>query len=385
MTLGNSMLIPVLPTIGKELEISSFMVSLLITAYSVVAIVFIPIAGYLSDHIGRKQVIVPSLIIAGVGGFIAGVASWKMADPYWVILIGRLLQGIGAAGAAPIVMPFVGDLFKDKQQVSEGLGLIETSNTFGKVLSPIFGALLASFIWFMPFFAFPVFCTLAILLVIFLVETPEKMKKPKNFRQFLKSIKKIFKREGRWLYTVFIAGGVCMYILFGVLFYLSTFLEESHHIHGIRKGVILAFPLLALCLSSFGAGKLIGQDQSKMRWVTIAGLSLLAISVFIVSFNKELYMMLTALFAAGIGIGATLPSLDAFVTEGIPAEQRGSISSFYNSTRFIGVAVGPPLFALFMKGSHLYTFVGNALLILVTIVLVFWGIRPQKKAVRTWW
>ncbi|GAF15280.1 siderophore transport protein [Bacillus sp. JCM 19046] len=67
------------------------------------------------------------------------------------------------------------------------------------------------------------------------------------------------------------------------------------------------------------------------------------------------------------------------MTEGIPAEQRGSISSFYNSTRFIGVAVGPPLFALFMKGSHLYTFVGNALLILVTIVLVFWGIRPQKK------
>ncbi len=98
MTLGNSMLIPVLPTIGKQLQISSFMVSLLITVYSVVAIVFIPIAGYISDHVGRKPVIIPSLIVAGIGGLMAGLAAWKMDNAYWVILIGRLLQGIGAAG-----------------------------------------------------------------------------------------------------------------------------------------------------------------------------------------------------------------------------------------------------------------------------------------------
>lgn len=384
MTLGNSMLIPVLPTIGRELNISSFMVSLLITAYSVVAIIFIPLAGYLSDHIGRKQVIIPSLVLAGIGGLLAGFSAWKMENPYWIILIGRLLQGVGAAGAAPIVMPFVGDLFKEKQEISEGLGLIETSNTFGKVLSPIFGAILAAIVWFMPFFAFPVFCTLSIILVAFLVKTPPLKKKPQNFHQFMKSMKMIFKREGRWLYVVFIAGGICMYILFGVLFYLSTFLEETHNIHGVRKGIILAFPLLALCLTSFATGKIIGQNQLKMKWITVGGLILLAISVFVVSFNKELYMMLTALFAAGIGIGAALPSLDAFVTEGIPAEQRGSISSFYNSMRFVGVASGPPLFAVFMKGSHFWTFSGNAFLVLATVGLVLWGVRPKKAGVQTW-
>ncbi|WP_304364621.1 MFS transporter [Bacillus sp. Marseille-P3800] len=384
MTLGNSMLIPVLPTIGSELQVSSFMVSLLITAYSVVAIIFIPIAGYLSDHIGRKQVIIPSLILAGIGGLVAGLAAWKIDQAYWVIFIGRLLQGIGAAGAAPIVMPFVGDLFKEKQEISEGLGLIETSNTFGKVLSPIFGALLASIVWFMPFFAFPIFCAISIIMICFFIQTPPKTKKPKKFMQFIKQVNQIFKREGRWLYTVFVTGGILMYILFGILFYLSTFLEDSHQIHGVRKGVILAFPLLALCLTSYAAGKGIGQDQLKMKWITVAGLSLLTLAVFVISFNKELYMMLTALFAAGIGIGAALPSLDAFVTEGIPAEQRGSISSFYNSTRFIGVAAGPPLFAIFMKGSHFFTFTGNAILVLLTIILVLWGIRPQKKGVRTW-
>lgn len=50
-----------------------------------------------------------------------------------MILAGRVLQGIGSAGAAPIVMPFIGDLFKgDDEKVSAGLGDIETANTSGR-------------------------------------------------------------------------------------------------------------------------------------------------------------------------------------------------------------------------------------------------------------
>jgi len=66
MTLGNSMLIPVLPAIRRELGLSPFQTSLIITVFSVMAILFIPPAGWLSDRIGRKRVILPCLILAGV-------------------------------------------------------------------------------------------------------------------------------------------------------------------------------------------------------------------------------------------------------------------------------------------------------------------------------
>ena len=95
MTLGNSMLIPILPTIEKKLHISSFQVSMIITIYSIVAILLIPIAGYLSDRWGRKMVMVPSLLIAAIGGAITGWVSWKVDNPYTWILIGRAIQGIG--------------------------------------------------------------------------------------------------------------------------------------------------------------------------------------------------------------------------------------------------------------------------------------------------
>src|SRR5690625_3423558 len=112
MTLGNSMLIPILPMLEKELDITKFQTSLIITLYSIVAIFLIPIAGYLSDQFGRKKVIIPSLIITGIGGTVAGIASWKMTDPFIMILIGRILQGVGASGAMPIVLPMVGDIFQ---------------------------------------------------------------------------------------------------------------------------------------------------------------------------------------------------------------------------------------------------------------------------------
>lgn len=87
----------------------------------------------------------------GYWRIVSGWAAWKLNDPFMMILIGRILQGVGAAGGAPIVLPLVGDMFRREKDVSATLGIIETSNTFGKVLSPILGSLLAGVLWFLPF------------------------------------------------------------------------------------------------------------------------------------------------------------------------------------------------------------------------------------------
>ncbi|HEX7063438.1 MAG TPA: MFS transporter [Bacillales bacterium] len=379
MTLGNSMLIPVLPTIEKKLEISSLQSSLIITVYSVVAILLIPIAGYLSDRIGRKKIIIPSLIIAGVGGFVAGFASWTMDNPYWIILAGRLLQGIGASGAFPVVLPLVGDMFKNEQQVSSSLGMVETSNTFGKVLSPIIGAFLASIIWFIPFLAIPVFCLISTLLVLFLVKSPKKQEEPQPFRGFLKSVKQIFAEKGRWLYAIFVIGCIFMFVLFGVLFFLSTILQDHYGIKGTMKGFILAAPLLALSTASFITGRKIGQNKPLMKKLTLIGCLLLTSSIFTVGFIEQIALFTGVFVAGGVGIGLVLPCLDAFITEGIEKEQRGTVSSIYSSMRFIGVALGPPLFAVLMKFSHQMLFFTITGVCIVAVLFALLAIKPSGE------
>ncbi|MFT8323091.1 MAG: MFS transporter [Bacillus sp. (in: firmicutes)] len=379
MTLGNSMLIPVLPTIEKKLEISSFQVSMIITVYSIVAILLIPVAGYLSDHIGRKKVIIPSLIISAIGGAIAGIAAWMMDNSYWVILIGRALQGVGAAGAFPIVLPLVGDMFKKEEEVSSTLGVIETSNTFGKVLSPIVGAFLAGFIWFIPFMSIPIFCFLSIILILLFVKVPASQKEPLPFKEFITHTKEVIKKDKKWLYAIFFIGAIVMFILFAEMFYLSDVLEKKYHIKNIKKGFFLAIPLGALCLTSFITGRKIKQDQNLMRWITFIGIIAIISGTIALSFTEKLWFIVLFLTISGIGIGASLPPLDALITEGIEKEERGTITSLYSSMRFIGVAAGPPCMALFIKhADQLQFYLLGGIAILAALAALF-RLKQQKS------
>jgi len=380
MTLGNSMLIPVLPSIEKKLHISSFQVSMIITVYSVLAILLIPVAGYLSDHIGRKKVIIPSLILAGIGGAIAGIAAWLMDNSYWIILIGRALQGIGAAGAFPIVLPLVGDLFKDEEKISSTLGIIETANTFGKVLSPILGAVLAGIFWFIPFMSIPLFCLISIILIMIFVKSPKSKDKPLPFKEFYKHTKEVIHQDKKWLYAIFFIGAIVMFVLFAEMFYLSDILEKHYHIKNVKKGLFLAIPLGALCITSFITGKKIKKDKNLMRWITVIGLIMIIVGTIALNFSDKMWYIITFLTVAGIGIGGSLPPLDALITEGIEKEERGTITSLYSSMRFIGVAAGPPLMAILMKHMDNFQFYILCALTLIAVIAAFFRLKNIDDA-----
>ncbi|USK36183.1 MFS transporter [Bacillus sp. F19] len=383
MTLGNSMLIPVLPIFEKEVGITPFQSSMVITSYSIASIILIPFAGYLSDRIGRKAVILPSLFIALIGGLVAGFASWKLSDPYTMIILGRILQGIGAAGASPIILPLVGDLYKnDDEKASSCLGVVETSNTFGKVLSPIIGSLFASILWFVPFFSISFFSFISILLIFFFVKVPKRKEKPAAFKEFLSNTKKTFHQEGKWLYLLFALGAFVMLILFAVLFFLSNHLEKVYLLKGIKKGFLLAIPLMVLCTSAFITGKCIKGNMKIMRIITIFSLLILSLSVPFIGYVKyNLFWLFFVTSIIGMAIGAMLPTLDAIVTENTEKEERGTITSFYSSARFIGVALGPPIMTAVIKNYLNLSFIiaGITGILLLWLVIKNFKAKPEKR------
>ncbi|CAM3923624.1 MFS transporter [Cohnella lubricantis] len=381
MTLGNSMLIPILPSLRKELQVSSLQVSLIITVYSVVAILLIPLAGFLSDRVGRKKVIIPCLAITGAGGLIAGLAPLWSDHTYGWILGGRVLQGIGAAGSAPVVIPLVGDMFKKESDVSAGLGLIETANTFGKVLSPILGSLLAVLAWYLPFLAIPVISAISLLMVAVLVRVPRRQEQPETLRQFFSEVKAVFNEKGRWLYAIFAVGGICMFLVFSFLFFLSQILEDRYNVHGAAKGGLLAIPTAALCLCSFTAGKWIGENKRRMKWLNFAGAAVAAAAMFICGFFRidSVFMLFILIAIGGAGIGAALPCLDAMVTEGIDKKQRGTVTSIFSSIRFIGVAAGPPASSVLLEYSQRSLFFVMAAVGTASALLALIAIRPHSS------
>jgi ACDE family multidrug resistance protein len=378
LVLGNSMLVPILPELQSELGVSRFQSSLVITLFSVTAGIIIPFSGFMSDRFTRKSVIIPSLIIYGAAGVLAGFgAIWKS---YTILIIARTIQGIGAAGTASIAMALVGDLYKGATE-SKALGLTEASNGAGKVISPILGSLLAILVWYAPFFAFPIFCLLSLLAVIFILKEPKKNEKPPKLGAYLHQIGGILKEKGKWMIPAFFAGSLALFILFGVLFYLSNILEKPpYNIDGVKKGFILAIPLLCMVVTSYTTGALIKKNGTLMRWLMNIGLILMTVSLGLtIFFFQNLFMFIALLSLSGIGTGLLLPCLNTMITGSVEKQQRGMITSIYSSLRFIGVAFGPPIFEWLMKISNQVVFITVSSLAFIALGLVFFLIKPKGK------
>ena len=116
MVLSNSLLIPVLPLLQAQMNLTPFQSGLIVTAFSIPAGLTIPVVGYLSDRFGRKVIIVPSLIIFGLGGLLAGIAAWLTPRPFAWMLAARVLQGLGGGGTYQIAMALAGDIFQTSER-----------------------------------------------------------------------------------------------------------------------------------------------------------------------------------------------------------------------------------------------------------------------------
>lgn len=377
MTLGNSMLIPILPQMKSSLKLSALQASLTITVFSIAAAIFIPILGYLSDRFSRKIVILPALIIYGLGGLLAGIASAKFPSAYTWILVGRALQGIGAAGTAPIAMALTGDLFKGGEQ-SRVLGIVEASNGMGKVLSPILGSLFGIIVWYAVFFAFPAICIISILLTWIFIREKSHRQAPPPFGKYVRGLLSVFKFEGRWLFTTYLAGATCLFTLFGILFYLSDILEKQYKIDGVMKGLILAIPLLVMGTTSYFTGAKIGKNQYIMKRCIVIGFFLMTASYALLVLFTKLVPFLLVLVISSVGTGLVLPCLNSLITGSVGKERRGFVTSLYGSVRFIGVAVGPPIFTRLMEWSKLGMFFSIAALTLVVGILSLTMIHVER-------
>lgn len=378
MVLGNSMLIPILPQMKQALDISQFQVSLVITMFSIPAGLAIPFAGFLSDRINRKTIIFFALIIYGLGGIIAGLAAvFLKTSTYSVIMGARIIQGIGAAGTAPIGMALASDIFTSNER-TKVLGLLEAANGLGKVTSPILGALVGLLAWWAVFYLFPILCIPIALGILYLVKEPQNNKKTKSVQEYGKALTTIFANKGVSLLAAFLAGATVLFILFGVLFYLSDHLETSYKIEGVLKGVIIAIPVLAMAITSYLIGLITAKNLNILKLLIVGGVSLLAVSLFVVPFfQKDTYFLIGSLVFTGIGTGMVLTCLNTLITGSCNTDERGMITSLYGGVRFWGVAGGPPVFGYLMERSVLWTFLTPAIIAVIVAFITFFFLKQK--------
>jgi MFS family permease len=143
---AETMLIPAIPDIIKDFQVSYSMSSWILTAYLVTGAVTTPIAGKLSDIYGKKKVLLIIMIIYAVGVFMGGFAT----NIYFLLSI-RAIQGIGMS-MFPIAFGIIRDQFP-REKISIGQGVISSMFAAGAAIGLSIGAFIVQFFgWHATFF-----------------------------------------------------------------------------------------------------------------------------------------------------------------------------------------------------------------------------------------
>ena len=143
---AETMLIPAIPDIIKDFQVSYSMSSWILTAYLVTGAVTTPIAGKLSDIYGKKKVLLIIMIIYAVGVFIGGFAT-----SIFFLLSVRAIQGIGMS-MFPIVFGIIRDQFP-REKISIGQGVISSMFAAGAAIGLSIGAFIVQYFgWHATFF-----------------------------------------------------------------------------------------------------------------------------------------------------------------------------------------------------------------------------------------
>lgn len=166
---GIGLIIPIMPSYMNMLHISGTTLGLLVAAFSISQLICSPIAGRLSDSIGRKRVIVAGMLLFSASEFLFGAAS---SLP--LLFLARMLGGISAALVMPAVMAYTADVTSDVER-GKGMGFINAAISTGFIIGPGLGGYIAEFGIRAPFYAAGAAGLLAMIITaILLPEGPRK-------------------------------------------------------------------------------------------------------------------------------------------------------------------------------------------------------------------
>lgn len=139
-------IVPALPILADQLGVSDSAAAYLIVSFTLGNILISPFVGLASDSLGRRKILVPSLMVFGVAGALCGVTN-----EFSVMLILRFIQGIGSAALATVAVTVLSDRYAGESRVRY-FGYNMTATSVGMMFYPYMGGVLASIDGRYPFF-----------------------------------------------------------------------------------------------------------------------------------------------------------------------------------------------------------------------------------------
>jgi DHA1 family tetracycline resistance protein-like MFS transporter len=370
--LGFGIILPILPFYAEKFGADGFWVGAVLTAYSAAQFVGAILLGRLSDRIGRRPVLLASLVGSAISLTVMG-----LANSLWILLLSRLLAG-AFGGSITTAQAYIADV-TDSGERTKYMGLLGASIGMGFVFGPAIGAGLSGFGFSTAAF---VAATLALANFIFgcvalresrTTEHSVSRRARLNSSNLMRALR--HPDIGRILISSFLA----TFAFVGMEATFALFGQARFGLDAGSLGLIFTFVGVVIAVVQ---GGLIGRLDAKFseRALALAGAVVMGLALVAIPLVSSLVLSMVVLAALAMGQGLLTPTLSSLLSQASEVEEQGGTLGLGQSVGAGARAIGPLITGwMFDRGMWLPYIAGAVLVLCAAWILR--GVRVRAPLV----
>ena len=330
---GFGIVIPVLPLYAEKFGASEAVIGLLVASYSAMQFVFAPLLGRLSDRIGRRPVLLVSMLGTSLGFLLMG-----FANTLWLLFVARIIDGI-TGGNISTAQAYIADVTPPEER-SRGMGLIGAAFGLGFVVGPVIGGLMTHISPGAPFlFAAGLAAANATALFFLLPESLSSEHRTAAGRRA--SIFKIVEEAGSRTIGVVMAASFFSTVAFAMLTVTyALFAYRRFGFDAWHTGLLFGYVGIVGAVIQGGLlGRLVKLFGDKT--LTVAGTAIFAVCMFMLPLSPSVLLLIV--LSGGIAVGNSLmtPTLNGLASKSVSSAAQGRVMGVMSSVASLARIIGP--------------------------------------------
>lgn len=311
-----------LPVYADALGASPSVVGIVVSSFSVTALLIRPFAGPAFDSFSRKRLLMASQCIICACMFLYGVV-----DSLQGLVIVRLVHGVGIGCSGPLAMSLVSE-FLPESRFASGISIYALAQSFAQVVGPAAGLYLVNVIGFSPSYFLAAGCLLVAICGVGLIREPYR----ERLRYELK-LDRMFAPEA-------VGKGVALMLLATSFSCMGAYVVLYGYSVGVSQMGVF-FIVYAFCL--LGTRPLFGSmaDRFGAPRMLAVGIAFFAASYVALAVADNLVAFIIAAILGSAGFGCCGPLLQSAALASVPPSRRGAASNTAFTGLDLGMLIGP--------------------------------------------
>lgn len=350
LTLGFSIIMPILPYYTQKMGASALELGLLMASYSVMQLILTPFWGEMSDRIGRKPI-----FLIGLFGYGLSFVVYGFASELWMLFAARMLGGALSGGMYPASLAYIADVTEHSER-GKVMGQLGAASGLGMIFGPSISGILSVWGLTVPFFATAIAAFAFGIIGYFALEESRSvdvhhpirrekvsliapLRSPIAILFILMLLVTLLMSGFQTIFAYYMGGRFSLYdapaqmpLLNGSITLTGpTAMAVLFTVMGI-VGVLCQGVLVGFLIGRIGEGRTI-----------LTGMVISAAGFLLINISWELLTIMLSSSLIAIGVGLATPCLNSLASKATDEEHQGAALGVLGSYGALGRIVGAPI------------------------------------------